>query len=753
MGTPTRQLLHGALLLVLTSAAIHAEEPQKTPPEEAASETFFETRVRPVFAEHCARCHGEKRQKAGLRFDRPDDLTKDDGAGPIVLAGNPANSRLVHVLRHKGEIRMPPKKRLPDRDIEAVAAWVQAGARWPQRTETPGVQEPEARRITRETHWAYRPVEVPDELRENPNAIDSLVDSQLRVAGLKQNESADRRRLIRRLSFDLRGLPPTPAEVDEFLADDEPDAWEKIVDRYLASPRRGERWGRHWLDLARYADNKGYVFQEERRYPYSHTYREYVIESFWYDRPYDEFVTEQLAADLLDSDDPRRLRALGFLTLGRRFLNNQQDIIDDRIDVTTRGLLGLTVACARCHDHKYDPIPTADYYSLYGIFWSSVEPKELPIVGPSPNLSLATEYEEKRRELEEQLAARKKELEGEPARFRREQLRKIQKKIDRLDATHDGAPQRAMALVDRDRPADQPILVRGNRGRRGKVVARRFLEVLSGEKRPSFKEGSGRLELARSIASPDNPLTARVIVNRVFAHLFGAPLVSTQSDFGVRSDPPAHPELLDWLASELVADGWSLRSLKRRICLSRAYRASSAPREDARRIDPENRLLWRQNPRRIEFEVLRDSLLFVAGRLDTRFGGRSKDLFEKPFLRRRAIYGFIDRQNVPGTLRNFDVASPDSSSAGRHQTTVPQQALWLLNGPFLAEQARALIERADSSAATGRKERIEQIYRRLFARSPDAAELALAADFLRDDAAWPRYAEALLMLNELTFID
>jgi hypothetical protein len=453
-------------------------------------------------------------------------------------------------------------------------------------------------------HWAFQPPVLVDppavQAADWPRTdIDRFVLASLEQHGLTPSPLADRRAQLRRLHYDLTGLPPSADELAAFAAADD-QAYAAAVDRLLESPQFGERWGRHWLDVARYADTKGYVFQEDRNYPHAYTYRDWVIQAFNQDMPYDQFILAQLAADHLD--DPSAKPATGFLTLGRRFINNRHDIIDDRIDVMTRGLMGLTVSCARCHDHKYDPIPTADYYALYGVFASSHEP---------------------------------------------------------------GSEAAPLLLVDADQPYDPVIFVRGSPGNRGDRVPRRFLSCLSeGEPQP-FERGSGRWEMAQAIANGANPLTARVWVNRVWLRLFGEGLVTTPSDFGTRSDPPSHPELLDWLACRLVQQGWSTKWLIRQIVLSNVYRQASDYRADCAAVDPENRLLWRMNRRRLDLEALRDSLLVAAGRLDTAMGGPSVELTQEPFPVRRTVYGFVERQNLPAMFRTFDFAGPDTHSPKR----------------------------------------------------------------------------------------
>jgi hypothetical protein len=594
--------------------------------------------------------------------------------------------------------------------------------------------------------------------------IDAFVLARLEGQGLAPAPEADRRTLIRRVYFDLIGLPPTPEEVDAFVNDPGANAYEKLVERLLASPQYGERWGRHWLDVARYADTKGYVFTEERRYPYSYTYRDYVIRSFNEDLPYDQLILQQLAADQLPlGDDKRPLAAMGFLTLGRRFLNNQHDIIDDRIDVTMRGLQGLTVACARCHDHKFDPIPTRDYYSLYGVFASSVEPAELPLLGEPERNEAYLAYEKELKKRQDAVAKfkedKKAEIKATPRKFR-DQINKLEKEVAEWRINSPASPPRAMVLADAPSARTPHVLLRGNPGNLGPEVPRQFVEVIAGTDRKPFTKGSGRLELAQAIASKDNPLTARVMVNRVWQHHFGLGLVRTPSDFGTRGDPPTHPQLLDWLATTFVERGWSVKQLQRLILLSSVYRQASDGDARTMAADPDNRFLGRMNRQRLDFEALRDSLLFVAGRLDTTAGGTPVEITTIPFSTRRTVYGFIERQNLPGLFRTFDFASPDTSTPARHATTVPQQALFLMNGPFVVEQAKRFAART-ADAGTD-QERIDRMHRLAFGRPADANDIALATRFLaaaragRDDKAltpWEQYAQVLLLSNEFAFVD
>jgi hypothetical protein len=522
--------------------------------------------------------------------------------------------------------------------------------------------------------------------------------------------------------------------------------------------------------VARYSDTRGYVFTEERRYPYSYTYRDYVIRAFNEDLPYDQFIEQQLAADRLPlGDDQRPLAALGYLTLGRRFLNNAPDIIDDRIDVTMRGFQALTVGCARCHDHKFDPIPQKDYYSLYGVFASSKEPDELPAIGPSDDPQKAAAFEAELKKREDAVAsfkeAHKDELKARNRKIR-DELKKLQNEVTKWEAEGDGGPQRAQALEDLPEPVTPHVFLRGNPSNLGPEVPRQFPEVLAGDKREPFHEGSGRLELARAIANKDNPLTARVLVNRLWLHHFGEGIVRTPSDFGARGEAPTHPELLDWLAATFMDEGWSIKKMHRLMLLSNTYQQASNDDPAKKAADPENRLLSHMNRLRLEYEPLRDALLAVAGQLDPRMGGKGEDMTapHPPFSHRRSVYGFIDRQNLPGVLRTFDFASPDATVGMRHATTTPPQALFLMNNAFVAEQARALAARPDV-AGLGDEQRIDRMYRLAYGRPPEPDEVTLALRFLKEAAAdpgrgaanrlapWEQYAQVLLEANEFAFVD
>ena len=922
---------------------------------------FFEKRIRPLFVEHCYKCHSasSEKVKGELLLDSREGWSKGGQGGPVIIPGDAERSRLIETVRHKhDDLKMQPKKKLQDSQIADLVTWINLGAPDPRTATTGPTSQGPSQGAS--NHWAFRAVKNPSlpavkNKRWPQTPIDVFILAKLEAKGLVPADRADKRTLLRRATYDLTGLPPTQAEVDAFMADRSSGAFGKVVDRLLASPHYGERWGRYWLDVARYADTKGYVYsdREEPRFMHSATYRDWVIHSLNDDLPYDRFLLLQLAADQLvgrpaNQGLPRcetnDLAAMGFLTLGRRFLGVVHDIIDDRIDVVMRGTQALTVGCARCHDHKFDPIPTKDYYSLYGVFAGCTE-KVLPLA-PMPVADPRSEFEKGQRERMEKYAQtlqKKREdfsnrfrartpdylmavlearnlpseefyeirgpddlnptvvrsweayihstksasnlvfsawhaLEALPARDfsskagevlarlrgadstspvinplilralsesplvsmkdtalrygrvladahhhwrsllqtartnqtempqrlpdtaeeevrfvlygpqapvnipplaaadlewyfdepTRVELMKLNAEIERWIIKSTSAPPHAVILEDRATQKTQRVFVRGNPANKGEEVPRQFLAALSGSMREPFKNGSGRLELARAITSRDNPLTARVLVNRVWLHHFGTGLVRTPSDFGLRSELPSHPELLDWLAARFMDEGWSLKRLHRLIMLSSVYQQSSdaesgplsrastssspaamagdsetkrrtssrSNRPSAQQVDPENRLLSHFNRHRLDFEAVRDSFLAASGELDTRLGGPSVDLFKQPFTPRRTAYGFIDRQFLPGLMRIFDFANPDMHSPQRSDTTVPQQALFLMNSPFVVERSRAVARRVANEAETDRS-RVEALYRVLFQREPTGAQLQDGLSFVKAAQALP----------------
>lgn len=712
----------------------------------AAQLQFFENKVRPVLADNCYKCHSAtaEKVKGGLLLDSREATLKGGETGPAVVPGNLDKSLLIQAVRYTDpDLQMPPKgKKLSDQQIADLEAWVKMGAPDPRAA----TAAQKSWKDSAKDWWAWQPLTRPavPEVKDSSwgqTPVDKFTLSKLEEKGLKPNPIADKRTLIRRATFDLIGLPPTPAEVDAFLKDESPDAFAKVVDRLLASPHYGERWGRHWLDVARYSDTKGMVRRqrEDPHSPYAWTYRDYVIKSFNDDKPYNQFVIEQIAADKLPGtkSNPTNLTALGFLTVGERFMGMQQDVINDRIDVVTKGFLGLTVSCARCHDHKFDPIPTKDYYSLHGIFASTVEPAVETMIQTPPNTTEYKDYYRQRSDLQK----RKEELEDEfrAARLKRDrdkirqllrQSRENATQITRLEMTHPGAVMRAMTVEDTRRPKDSPVFIRGEAENKGPVVPRQFLEILSGPTRTHFTNGSGRLELAHAIVNPTNPLTPRVLVNRVWQHHFGAGFVPTPDDFGTMSEPPSHPELLDYLATRFRDEGGSLKKLHRLIMLSSVYQQTSDNNARFAQLDPNNRLLWRANIQRVEFETLRDSLLAIGGGLDTNLYGRPIDLERNPDSARRTIYGVVDRSDLLDAFVNFDFANPDMVNGRRYETTVPQQALFLMNSPVVVEQAKKLVAEDQFLACPSSADKIGFLYTRIYQRLPKPEEIQLGLDFI-----------------------
>ncbi|HEY6167323.1 MAG TPA: PSD1 and planctomycete cytochrome C domain-containing protein [Verrucomicrobiae bacterium] len=738
-----RTLTLFAVWTLAASPLVAAEQPITK-----AQSEFFESKIRPILADNCYKCHSATadKVKGGLVVDTREGLLKGGETGPALVPGNPDKSLLIRAVRYDdSDLQMPPKgKKLTAQQIADLTAWVKMGAPDPRKAAAAAkYKDP---REAGKSHWAFKPVQkqTPPSVKESSwvkMPVDNFILAKLDENGMKPNAPADRRTLIRRAYFDLIGLPPTPAQVEEFVNDTSSDAFARVVETLLKSPQYGERWGRYWLDVARYSDTKGSVKkkQEDDKYPYAWTYRDYVIKAFNDDKPYNRFIVEQLAADRLASPDKTTLAAMGFLTVGERFMNNQNDIINDRIDTTTKAFLGLTVACARCHDHKFDPVPTADYYSLHGIFASSTIPGELPVIGKPANEAKYAEFQQKLATLkkadatyEAQMKAAKKAKDRKKAKSLQYKSAEIDSKIADLELKDAGSPPKAMIMVDKPRPSDSPIFIRGEADSKGPVVPRRFLEVLSGPARPTFHNGSGRLELAQAIADPKNPLTARAAVNRIWLHHFGEGIVTTPDDLGIMSDPPSHPELLDFLAAYFIEHGWSTKEMHRLIMNSAAYQQSSANNSKFAQLDPMNRLLWRANVRRLDFESMRDSFLFIGGKLSAQMGGAGTNLFSEPYSTRRSVYGYLDREAMPETLNHFDFANPDMATGKRYNTIVPQQSLFLMNSPLVVEQAKNLVRRAEFTAAKTDEDKLDVLYRIVYARPARAEEVKLSMAYLAE---------------------
>ncbi|HVR76151.1 MAG TPA: DUF1549 and DUF1553 domain-containing protein [Planctomycetota bacterium] len=593
-------------------------------------------------------------------------------------------------------------------------------------------------------HWSFqRPVRHPLPVLKNPGwvrqPIDAFLLARLEAAGITPSPEADLRTLLRRVAYDLTGLPPDPEEIEDLISDGRPGAYERVVDRLLASPRFGEHWASSWLNLARYAEDQAHQVgnDEQHFYPNAYRYRDWLIGALNDDLPYDQFIRLQLAADLMEDAGSRgELVALGFLGLGPKYygrggLGVMADEWEDRVDTVTRSFLGLTVACARCHDHKFDPIPTEDYHALAGVF-ASVKMVNKPIPG--------TETEG----LEDEKAD-----EGQEKGKGKEEMKKKKKQPNNRPAPN------TVHIVEEADARDLPVFRRGDIEDKGPIVPRHFLRVLSDGEPAPFQRGSGRLELASAIADRRNPLTARVLVNRVWGACFGRPLVGTSSNFGSLGDPPTHPELFDDLAVRFMESDWSLKRLVREIVLSAAYRQESREEPASAAIDPDNVLLWRANRRRLEIEAWRDTILAVSGTLESTAGGPSHDPSE-PAGTRRTVYSGISRLQLNDMLRLFDYPDPNVHGPARAATTTPTQKLFVLNSRFLIEKSRALAMRLSRERGPDDAARVERAYRLLHGRGPDVEERRLALEYLSgggEGDVWERYAHVLLASNELMFLD
>jgi Protein of unknown function (DUF1553)/Protein of unknown function (DUF1549)/Planctomycete cytochrome C len=770
--------------------AIHAQSPAPDSPE---SVEFFEKKIRPILVDHCYNCHSaDTKPSGGLRVDDRNGLLMGGDAGPAIVAGDPDNSLLLERIVHAtGKKRMPKEgKLLTEAEIADLTTWIKNGVAWPREKIPPSLGRPKPfYNDLKAHHWAWQPLTDP-EAPKIANAswpsddLDRFILAKLEAKSLAPVADADSSTLIRRVTYDLTGLPPTPEEIDAFTNDTAPDAFARVVDRLLASPAFGERWGRHWLDVARYGESTGP--SRNIPYPFAWKYRDYVLDAFNKDIPYDRFIQEQIAGDLLPADTKeerdRLLTATGFLALGVKDVNQRfkirfiMDNVDEQIDAVSRSVLGLTVSCARCHDHKFDPIPATDYYSLAGIFTSTddcaglrnkmggggmdyYDPKMLVTLSsdapPPPAEQIA--------KLEAEVAAAKKawdEIRGTPEGLKpgpdgKPTQRPFRLKYEQLQADFQNlADPAARGLAvhgvrDSKTVADTEVRIRGEAERIGPTEPRGFLSVFEVPGAPKIKPNeSGRLELSQWLTSPKNPLTPRVIVNRIWQNLFGQGIVSTVDNFGVKGDVPSNPELLDHLASEFIRDGWSTKKLVRTIVLSRAYRLASEGSAANQEIDPGNRLVWRHSPRRLEAEEIRDAMLASAGKLQPKpesgsavrtlkmremrdNGPEAKSINEEADNALfRSVYLPLLRGVTPKSLEAFDPAQQTLVTGKREATTVPTQALYMLNSPFVRKQSLALAERLLSKPAQTGEEPIRQVYKLALSRSPNELEIDRAKNFL-----------------------
>ena len=933
-------LVSGCFFGLVFFGPVSAQSPQDS--------DWFETNVRPILAEKCISCHGPTKQWASLRLDSREALDQGSENGAVVIASDLKTSpMLTRILSDDPDVRMPPpdsKLALNDHEKESLQTWILQGAEFPSKP-IPGQGAKDLQARAKE-HWAFQPLRYkPPKISSNASSthwIDAYLDESLDKHGLEALARADRRTQLRRLHRVTTGLLPSWEQVQSFEQDTDADAWEKTVDELLCQPQYAEKWARVWMDIARYSDTKGYVYgREDRTFVFSRAYRDWLVGAFQGDLPYNNFIELQLAADHIVPAGSPELAAMGFLTLGRRFLAIQYDIIDDRIDTTFRSLMGLTVQCARCHDHKYDPISAKDYYAFAGVFQSCIDLREeIPAHLQSQTEEFRKGLQERRDKLKEVLAKHRSEandriqkrfadyletqvqlekypegnfnqlstkddlipalvhrwewylglesiaqhpvmriwtelsklpekdpqksyeahaaevlaeLQQQPQACHPEVLKefsvvpksirevadrygkivqdaatrtgvespatpssqdplleplrallldrqsafyipdepidstewlwdngtcveiwKAQVDIDQWLMNANDSPPELGVLRDRSLVSDARILKRGNANLKGDAVARGYFQFFESEPVTAFQNGSGRLDLARRIASSDNPLTARVWVNRVWQHVFGEGLVQSASDFGIRSDPPSHPELLDALAIAFMEHGWSTRWLIRELATTEAFRRKSyGENAPGRETDPANRMLWRMHRHRLTWEESRDAMAMLSGMMVHRIGGKSVDPLasDENAMSRRTIYTTIDRQYLPMTLQNFDFANPDMHNPKRSETVVPQQALFLLNHPMPAQASVklvGLIERSEPSELTD-EAFVTALYRRVLQREPNPYEQERAVEFLKQSrplqgttpqetmpqglAPRAQLAQVLLIGNEATYID
>jgi len=842
---------------------------------------FFEKKIRPVLESNCYGCHSanSKRLQGGLRLDTRDGILKGGNSGqPSITAGDPENSLLINVIRYKdSKLQMPPTGQLSAEQIKDFEAWVKMGApdpRWQSAAGQPLAQAAnldEARKF-----WSFQPISNAPAPKVKDNAwprsdIDRFILAKLESKGIKPVSDADKRTLIRRATFDLTGLPPTPDEIDAFLRDTTPKAFEKVINRLLASPHYGERWGRHWLDLVRYADTAG--CNSDFPITAAYKYRNYVINSLNKDKPYDQFIREQIAGDLLPSaseaEKYEHIIATGYLAISRRFGSRTKEFnltIDDTIDNLSKTFLGLSVSCARCHNHKFDPIPTKDYYALYGIFNSSRYPFPGTEIYPHPTDMVALASGDAANKLykwQQELALLddKKEYLGVEAgaaarnKAAKDKLNKETGKPDPatkgnapnkqannqsiLAEQHDATisePKKALhppgeqrpADYDRDavnssnaskstrmpeevqsetvavkariaeldehvpkvekaysvvegRPANAHIHRRGEPKDLGEEVPRGFLTILGGQKLPADYKGSGRGYIANWIVEPNNPLTARVMVNRIWQYHFGKGIVPTPNDFGSRGEAPINPELLDYLATQFIKSGWSIKAMHRLIMLSHAYQLASVDDQHNSEIDANNDLLWRFNRRRLSAEEIRDSMLAVSGSLDRTMGEahpfpaegewrytQHNQFFAVYETNRRSVYLMLQRQKKHPLMEIFDGADTNTITSPRPLSTTPLQALFLMNNPFVHQQADAFAVRVGMAYDT-LSQRFNYAFLLAYGRPAKPAEVREAQDYIQkirvdlqtintpvdqlNRAALASYLRVLLASDEFLYVD
>ena len=739
----------------------------------AANLAFFESKIRPLLAEHCYSCHSSKaeRLRGGLHVDSLEGLLKGGDSGPAIVPGDAENSLLIKAVRYTNpDLQMPPKnKKLADHQIADLAKWIHSRASWPaaeQASASPPAKSSHEITEKDKSWWAFQPIRRPDPLRNNrkssvANPIDAFILAELAVKGLKPNPIATRRELIRRAYFDLIGLPPSPEQIAAFAKDKSTEAWPRLIDHLLSLPQYGERWGRHWLDVARFAQSNGYERDGEK--PESWRYRDYVVKSFNEDKPYDQFVKEQIAGDELDHVTFDSIIATGFQRLGvwddepddKRMA--EFDELDDVLSTTGSAFLGLTIGCARCHDHKFDPIPQTDYYQLLSFFrnirlsesakYSLDSPNYVPLAEPTKVKEWQLAQKAKLKPIEDQLVTATNDADK----------KKLSKQIEDVKGER---PPFDFALVVRERGIQPPathVLIRGNAGNPGSEVQPAFLTVLGARPPALAIPAPGATSIGRRrafadwIASAANPLTARVMVNRIWQHHFGHGLVKTTSDFGRAGAPPTHPQLLDWLAAEFIENGWSIKKLDKTIMLSQTYQLSShAEDATANAADPGNDLLWRQNLRRLEAEALRDTILAMSGNLNPKMGGRGFfprlsgevlagqsrpgldwEISSPAELSRRSLYAYVRRTMPVPMLDAFDYSNTTSPLSERPMTTVAPQSLLMLNDAFMKQQAGGLADRIAKEVGDKPDPFIARGFELAVGREPTKQERRLSRDFIQ----------------------
>ena len=744
---------------------------------------FFETKIRPLLSNNCFACHSQKAKtkgklKAGLYLDSYKGLINGGDSGSIISPGKPDQSRIVEAVLYKNEdMAMPPKGKLSVEKIALMKQWVEMGAPWPGSdnevvAEAVNNNEPYDWEKFRNEHWAFKKIQSPNppQIKDDSwskTPIDKFILSRLKENGLVPNENAPQRTLIRRAYLNLIGIPPTPSQVNDFLNDKSPEAFTKVIDELLKSEHYGERWARHWLDVARYSDGHG-GFGDNKALPQAWRFRDWVVNALNSDMPYDLFVKKQIAGDLLEDKDPI---PTGFFVVGPTYNSDGGDpeakaqalaeTLSDRVDTFSRAFLGLTAACARCHNHKFDPITTYDYYSLAGIF-KNTRNVDAP-VGDKNQIETHNSWKRAIDELNKnvnqfldseskRLSVNRKEVEKKLPDESKTKLSGIRTEIEQLKKSEPPKPGNAHVLAESG-SADMHVALRGDLRKKGEIAPRSFIEIIEGKDRNKYSNGSGRIELSNSVVAPTNPLTARVIVNRIWGWHFGQGLVRTPSNFGTIGEKPSHPLLLDWLAFNFIKEGWSIKKLHKVILTSSTWQMSSSYNKEKFDKDGDNKMLWRYSPRKLEVESWRDTLLAVTGELDKKIGGSPDG--EILNSKRRTLYATIsrtgDRFQSDAFLRLFDFPAAVSTSSKRSSSVVPQQYLFMMNSPFMTARAKHLGKQLfDSSDNT--KTIIESAYQKLYSRPPDNNERDLANKWLGDSPSqknWELYAQVLLSAHEL----